>query len=235
MKPKLTKKQLGKRYLELRESIKTSNFKTYTQDKLAKDLGITKTQISDLERGEKYISITELVSYAEYFNVTMEYLLGLSNNKYYNTFNIGATLGLSDKAIQRLHYYHTDEFRKDYNYMQVINFLIENLDSPKMERIDRFLFAKPTHFMIKDWDKDEHVNNKYLSICSGLGDYQFTLDEVNSILDLDIEKLLSELKEKAKDFKRKRIVKEIDTTELNEWASKIIGESENGEHSTTQE
>ena len=87
MKPKLTKKQLGKRYLELRESIKTSNFKTYTQDKLAKDLGITKTQISDLERGEKYISITELVSYAEYFNVTMEYLLGLSNNKYYNTFN----------------------------------------------------------------------------------------------------------------------------------------------------
>ena len=65
--------------------------------------------------------------------------------------------------------------------------------------------------------------------------YQFTLDEVNSILHLDIEKLLSELKEKAKDFKRKRIVKEIDTTEQNEWASKIIGESKNGEHSSTQE
>ena len=226
-------KKLAKLYKDLRVDYDVN--RTFTQQELADALGIKKTQISDLERGKKGITINELKKYSKFFNVTTEYLLGLSDNKHHYTFNIGATLGLSDKAIQRLHYYHTDEFRKDYNYMQVINFLIENLDSPKMERIDRFLFAKPTIFMIKDWDNDEHVNNKYLSICSGLGDYQFTLDEVNSILDLDIEKLLSELKEKAKDFKRKRIVKEIDTTELNEWASKKIGESENGEHSSTQE
>ena len=233
MKQNKESKKLAKLYKDLRVDYDVN--KTFTQQELADALGIKKTQISDLERGKKGITINELKKYSKFFNVTTEYLLGLSDNKHHYTFNIGATLGLSDKAIQRLHYYHTDEFRKDYNYMQVINFLIENLDSPKMERIDRFLFAKPTHFMIKDWDNDEHVNNKYLSICSGLGDYQFTLDEVNSILDLDIEKLLSELKEKAKDFKRKRIVKEIDTTELNEWASKKIGESENGEHSSTQE
>lgn len=233
MKQNKESKKLAKLYKDLRVDYDVN--RTFTQQELADALGIKKTQISDLERGKKGITINELKKYSKFFNVTTEYLLGLSDNKHHYTFNIGATLGLSDKAIQRLHYYHTDEFRKDYNYMQVINFLIENLDSPKMERIDRFLFAKPTHFMIKDWDNDEHVNNKYLSICSGLGDYQFTLDEVNSILDLDIEKLLSELKEKAKDFKRKRIVKEIDTTELNEWASKKIGESENGEHSSTQE
>ena len=233
MKQSKESKKLAKIYKDLRLDYDAN--RTITQQELANELGIQKTQISDLERGKKGITINELKKYSKFFNVTTEYLLGLSDNKHHYTFNIGATLGLSDKAIQRLHYYHTDEFRKDYNYMQVINFLIENLDSPKMERIDRFLFAKPTHFMIKDWDNDKHVNNKYLSICSGLGDYQFTLDEVNSILDLDIEKLLSELKEKAKDFKRKRIVKEIDTTELNEWASKIIGESENGEHSSTQE
>ena len=233
MKQSKESKKLAKIYKDLRLDYDAN--RTITQQELANELGIQKTQISDLERGKKGITINELKKYSKFFNVTTEYLLGLSDNKHHYTFNIGATLGLSDKAIQRLHYYHTDEFRKDYNYMQVINFLIENLDSPKMERIDRFLFAKPTHFMIKDWDNDKHVNNKYLSICSGLGDYQFTLDEVNSILNLDIEKLLSELKEKAKDFKRKRIVKEIDTTELNEWASKIIGESENGEHSSTQE
>lgn len=227
MKPLLTKKQLGERYRKLRESIETNNLKIYTQDKLAKDLGITKTQISNLETGEKYISITELVSYAKFFNVTMEYLLGLSDNKYHNTYNIGTTLGLSDKAIERLHYYHTDNNKKDYNYMQVINFLIENLNSPKMERLDRFLFARPTHFLIKDWNKNEYKNAKYLSICSELGDYQFTLDEINSILHLDIEKLLFELKEKAKDFKRSRIVKTIDTKELNEWANKRTKESEN--------
>ena len=210
MKQNKESKKLAKLYKDLRVDYDVN--RTFTQQELADALGIKKTQISDLERGKKGITINELKKYSKFFNVTTEYLLGLSDNKHNYTFNIGETLGLSDKAIQRLHYYHTDEFRKDYNYMQVINFLIENLDSPKMERIDRFLFAKPTHFMIKDWDNDEHVNNKYLSICSGLGDYQFTLDEVNSILDLDIEKLLSELKEKAKDFKRKRIVKEIDTT-----------------------
>lgn len=226
-------KKLAKIYKDLRLDYDAN--RTITQQELANELGIQKTQISDLERGKKGITINELKKYSKFFNVTTEYLLGLSDNKHHYTFNIGATLGLSDKAIQRLHYYHTDEFRKDYNYMQVINFLIENIDSSKMERIDRFLFAKPTHFLIKDWNKDEHKNAKYLSVCSELGDYQFTLDEVNSILHLDMEKLLSELKEKAKDFKRNRIVKVVDTTELNERANKTIGESENGKHSTTQE
>lgn len=234
MKPKLTKKQLGKRYLELRESIKTSNFKTYTQDKLAKDLGITKTQISDLERGEKYISITELVSYAEYFNVTMEYLLGSSNNKYHKTYNIGATLGLSDKAIQTLHSYSIKNKSSDFNYMQLINFLIENISSDELERIDRYLFAKPTSFLIRDEIKNDYKNSNYVAVCSEIGDYEFNLKDMQNLLFLDIQNLLSELQNKAYKLKRHR-VKFIETKELNESVSKIIGESENGEHSSTQE
>ena len=90
-------------------------------------------------------------------------------------------------------------------------------------------------YIIYALGEKEYKNTKYLSVCSESGDYQFTLEEVNSILHLDIEKLLSELKEKAKNFKRDRSVKEVDTTELKELASKITGESKNGEHSTTQE
>lgn len=57
---------------------------------------------------------------------------------------------------------------------------------------------------------------------------------MQNLLLLDMQNLLSDLKNKGHKFKRKRETF-IETKELNEQINKIIGESENGEHSTTQE
>lgn len=215
MKSSLTKKQLGKRYRNLRESIETINLKTCTQDSLAKDLGITKTQISNLETGKKYISITELISYAKYFNVTMEYLLGISNNKYYDTYNIGKTLGLSDKSIKNLHYYNTNNNQKDYNYIQVINFLIESINSNKLERIDRFLFTQPNSFLIRDENKNEYINSHYVTICNEFGDYEINVKDIQKFLFLDMQELLFNLQKEAVKIKRDKKIKYIETKDLN--------------------
>ena len=226
-------KKLAKLYKDLRVDYDVN--RTFTQQELADALGIKKTQISDLERGKKGITINELKKYSQFFNVTTEYLLGMSNNKYHTTYNIGNVLGLSDKAIEKLHHYHTKEFFKDFNYMELINFLIENTNSDELERIDRYLFAKPKSFLLRDEVNNNYARNlNYVAICSEIGDYEFNLKDMQNLLLLDMQNLLSDLKNTGHKFKRKRETF-IETKELNEQINKIIGESENGEHSTTQE
>ena len=51
-----------------------------SQEILAEGLGITRTQISDLERGKTTTSIERLVALADYFDVSLDYLVGRSDN-----------------------------------------------------------------------------------------------------------------------------------------------------------
>lgn len=50
-----------------------------SQETLASLLGITRTQISDMENGKAGTSLERLVALSEYFGVTTDYLLGLSD------------------------------------------------------------------------------------------------------------------------------------------------------------
>ena len=54
--------------------------KGLSQDALADLMGVTKTQISDIEREKVTTTIERLCAFAEIFNVSTDYLLGLSND-----------------------------------------------------------------------------------------------------------------------------------------------------------
>lgn len=47
---------------------------------LAEGLGITQTQISDLENGKTTTSAEKLYALADYFDVSVDYLLGRTDN-----------------------------------------------------------------------------------------------------------------------------------------------------------
>ena len=47
---------------------------------LSELLGVTVTQISDMENGRTFTTIPKLYLLCEYFNVTADYLLGLSDD-----------------------------------------------------------------------------------------------------------------------------------------------------------
>lgn len=51
-----------------------------SQSVLAEVLGVTKTQISDLENGKTTTNLEKLVILAKYFDVTTDYLLGCSDD-----------------------------------------------------------------------------------------------------------------------------------------------------------
>jgi len=63
------------RLYELRQA------KNITQQRLAIDLGIDQTSISSYECGKYYPTIEVLIKFAEYFGVSTDYLLGLSEVK----------------------------------------------------------------------------------------------------------------------------------------------------------
>ena len=61
---------IAERLLDLRQSMK------FTQQKLSKLLGISQTAINRYEHGETAINANALLKYADFFDVSADYILG---------------------------------------------------------------------------------------------------------------------------------------------------------------
>lgn len=65
---------LGQRLLELREKRKIS------QTAIAALLGVTRTQVSDIENGKSGTSLERFYQLCEYYKVSADYLLGITDD-----------------------------------------------------------------------------------------------------------------------------------------------------------
>lgn len=63
--------------IRLKELRKTKNI---SQLKLAMDLGMNQNSISRYETGERQADYETLIAFADYFNVSIDYLLGRTDN-----------------------------------------------------------------------------------------------------------------------------------------------------------
>jgi len=70
----LSEKVFGSRVRSLRESMNLS------QKALGEVIGVTNGQISDIERGRRFTPIQNLVALADFFCVTLDYLVGRSDD-----------------------------------------------------------------------------------------------------------------------------------------------------------
>lgn len=68
------------RLKELRELSKDVNSE-WTQEYVAKKIGVARTTYTAYENGTKQPTLTTLIHISELFNVTTDYLLGRSNSK----------------------------------------------------------------------------------------------------------------------------------------------------------
>ena len=80
-------KIVGERIRSLRESIKLS------QTKIAKEFGVSQSSLARYEIGEATPSLELLLKYADYFDVSMDYIFGRTDNPkgelYENHVNVG--------------------------------------------------------------------------------------------------------------------------------------------------
>ena len=107
----------AKRLRFLREERKLS------QTELAKDLGISRGSLSFYENAERTADIEILYRVSEYFGVTLDYLIGKSDNRTKENAVIGEDLGLSDKSISVLRTYLGCDYKN--TFFSTLNYLIE--------------------------------------------------------------------------------------------------------------
>lgn len=69
---------------------------------VAAELNISYSSLSKYERGDQQPSYETLIRIANYFNVTTDYLMGITNSKSSENRSICDQLNLSDEAIQKL-------------------------------------------------------------------------------------------------------------------------------------
>ena len=73
----------------LRNNIKNLRLeKKLTQEDLAKVLNLSVSTISMYETGAREPDISTIKNMAEYFNVTSDYILGLSSNRHFNIVSV---------------------------------------------------------------------------------------------------------------------------------------------------
>lgn len=78
----MEKKPIHHRIIDLREK------KDWSQTRLAKEMGISKSTMSKIENGTRKVSSEELIKLARIFEVTTDYLLGLNDYPFEPTQNI---------------------------------------------------------------------------------------------------------------------------------------------------
>lgn len=76
----------GKRLKELRNK----KGEAYTQEKVAEEVGISREYLNRLETGKKGCSVDLLVIFAQYYDVTMDYIT-------YGKVEIGHIINISEK------------------------------------------------------------------------------------------------------------------------------------------
>ena len=161
----------GERLKQLRRE------KNLTQEQLADVFGVARNSIFSYETGRRIPDIEVLKSYAEYFGVTSDYLLGLSNNRTNETAAIGDKLGLSDEAIEKLKLYFAGNHKPSpsasnslplhlkakhldfvyyYDFLKTLNILI--LDEKLLASLRNYIFTQIDPMILECDYNDEYTS-----------------------------------------------------------------------------
>ena len=184
---------ITKRIKELREDI------GLTIKALAEELGLNVATLSTYERGTREPSINTIIQLAKYFNVTSDYLLGISDNKTQENAVIGKELGLSDMSIAKLTEINSSEELDSINYIKSVNSLIE---SEKAVRNISGYFNSKSFYVLKE-DSLDYVSKGTLYTTRGSkskGDLTFEEYSDPELIEgaylMTIQRVLRDIKQK---------------------------------------
>ncbi len=192
-----TKDLFGKRLFELRES------RGESQQELADSIGITRQSLSRYELGERTANIDLLKKISEHYNISADYLLGLTDNATVDT-NLQAVCeytGLSDKAILTIKDYvynltasgaFTPEDKADELFYYVLNTVLCSLDFYDVLHYfgNMQIYSKQYFLATLKENFFDYINDKYDTFFTSSNWYQTTeLDVDRYKISREIEKL----------------------------------------------
>ena len=146
-------KKHNERYKNLRlETYNNEKDKCYTVRELADKMTNSKnssyySRISQIELGQVRPSPADMKYYRKFFNVSYEFLMGETDNKKIETYNIGKELSLSDETIEVLKKWNGD----NDTYMNLKPFINQIFPEESFNMflimLHRYIFGSPTYFI----------------------------------------------------------------------------------------
>lgn len=110
---------IGKRIKKEREE------RNLSQTQLGKLCNTSRGSISCYERAERTPDITMLMDFARIFNTSIDYLIGLTENRVPENVPIGERLGLTDSSIMTLETLKEDNSVSYSEILETINILLD--------------------------------------------------------------------------------------------------------------
>lgn len=209
--------------------------KNLTQGELSRCLNgeLSQQKISDLENGEKKISADVVSIYAEFFNVSADYILGLSNIRStdVNVQTCSKTLGLNEKIIDYfISLNSSDELCsvKDYYLKFLRDFVIWSIDNTKL-----IITYEELNKKVLSYSKNKTINtDNFGNMSEDVFYFKNSADDIIKSLEIYLNKdeLISKLlKEKDTDnsymlFMLDRIDEELD--ELSDLIKNFEGDND---------
>lgn len=125
----LDRKKIGSRIKELR------NLKKLTAEKVANSIDIDRSTLSNIERGDKTPGMEILIKLANFYNVTTDYILGLSDSPAPIPDNIKQILDQTSDTDEIVAVLNKNEKIKDSKIEKMIN----DLDEDSMSELVKYI------------------------------------------------------------------------------------------------
>lgn len=112
-------------YAQLRENYNDTHSDFLSQSKLGEALGVTKSMVSKIENGKVLPSDEIVDAYSKFFEVTPDYLTGVTISEELKNSTAYAALGLSDKTVDTLRLI-VDNPTNPINLVALLNAILGN-------------------------------------------------------------------------------------------------------------
>ncbi|MDD3186851.1 MAG: helix-turn-helix transcriptional regulator [Bacilli bacterium] len=199
--------------IEAKEKAKLKGEKLLERD-IAKAIGV-----SDPALNSYYAKTPEhlqLIKISKYFGVSLEYLLGTSDNKYFVDYSLGKEYGLEDKAIanlKRIHNYAT-EWGYDESRPNIVLFAVNQLLGCDLKIL----------YLIGDYLSYTSKDNPYLSTTTK----EYLNDETLYVPNLELYnfKIAKAFEKIASDIRNSEEVAKMTNAKANKIEMKLFEQSQ---------
>lgn len=169
----------------------------YTQEEVIQNIGIESIQVlSNYENDRRTPDLDRIVKFAEFYNVTTDYLLGLSQFKNDANIDIKEQIGLSDISInvlRRWKEWHdvTDgqiDFYPGNIELKTLNYLLENI-------ADNDIFKSIGIYLFSDLVTMDNIENVTLVNKDAKERITFSVNDIISAQLLHVQRICMNLRE----------------------------------------
>jgi hypothetical protein len=152
------------------------------------------------------MNIQYLSMFADYYDVSTDYLLGNDEYKTKDNEAIRRRFGLSEKAINRLDNWNNAGFTPAKNNLEALNLILgSDYVQEFLDLLGKYLFFEPIGFctsqdLMNEFNGKEVAYYDKIQVRANYGSYSLSINNLQQMLLLDVQQKLKEMREERQSY-----------------------------------